>query len=300
MNKNNDKALHIITLLIIVLSSISSLVGLLYRTSGKPYDFVNQYKQTIKMYGNGLYANDSYFMAPIFRGADFAIIFFAIPLLILALILDNKRKNVKARLLLLASISVFLYYATSIAFGITYNFLYLVYIALFSASLFGLIISINSVDLKLLKNSMADNLPFKGINIFLVFTGIALVVAWLPDIIGSLVNGTSLTLIEVYTTSVTYVLDMGIIAPAAFICLYLIKKRTGMGYVLLSILLTVCTVIGIMLPIQTVFQIQAGITIPFVAVVTKIVSFVMLAFFALYLNIKLFSSINDKDEPMVK
>jgi hypothetical protein len=291
MNKNNDKALHIITLLIIILGSTSSLVGLLYTTGGKPYDFVNQYKQTIKMYGNGLYANDSYFMAPIFRGTDFTIICFGIPLLIFTLILDRKRKNVKTRLLLLASISVFLYYATSIAFGVMYNFLHLVYIALFSASLFGLIISINSIDLKLLKKSMAETLPYKGINIFLVFTGIALVVAWLPDIIGSLVYGTSLTLIEVYTTSVTYVLDMGIVAPAAFICLYLIKKRTGMGYVLLSILLTVCIVIGIMLPIQTIFQIQAGIAIPFVAVVTKIVSFVMLAIVAFYLNVKLFRKI---------
>jgi hypothetical protein len=300
MNRNNDKALHIITLLIILFGSISSLVGLLYSTGAKSYDFVNQYQRTIKMYGNGLYANDSYFMAPIFRGTDFIIICVAIPLLIFALILDRKRQNVKARLLLVASISVFLYYSTSIAFAVTYNFLHLVYIALFSASLFGLIFSINSIDLKLLKNSLADTLPFKGINIFLVFTGIALVVAWLPDIISSLVNGTSLALIEVYTTSITYVLDMGIIAPAAFICMYLIKKRNGMGYVLLSILLTVCIVIGVMLPIQTVFQMQVGIVIPFVAAVTKISSFVMLAFFALYLNTKLFSSINEKDVTIFK
>jgi hypothetical protein len=291
MNNNNDKALHIITVFIIILGSLSSVIGLLYITSGKPYNFVNQYQQTIKMYGNGLYAHDSYFMAPIFRGTDFVIICVAIPLLIFALILDRKRKNVKVRILLVASISVFTYYSISIAFGVTYNFLHLVYIALFSLSLFGLIISINSVDLKLLKNSIADTLPFKAINIFLVFTGIALIVAWLPDIIGYLVNGNSLVLIEVYTTSVTYVLDMGIIAPAAIICMYLIKKGTGMGYVLLSILLTVCIVIGIMLPMQTLFQIQAGITIPFVAVVTKIASFVMLAILALYLNVRLFKNI---------
>jgi hypothetical protein len=291
MNKNNDKALHILTVLIIILGSVCSLVGLFYSTNGKPYDFVNQYKQTIKMYGNGLYAHDSYFVAPIFRGTDFTIICLAIPLLIVALYFDIKRKQFKTRLFLVAVISVFTYYATSIAFGVTYNFLHLGYIALFSASLFGLIIAIISIDLKLLQTSMADTLPFKGINIFLVFTGIALVVAWLPDIIGSLVKGTSLALIEVYTTSVTNVLDIGIIAPAAFVCMYLIKKRTGMGYVLLSILLTVCIVIGIMLPIQTVFQMQAGVAIPFVAVVFKVVSFVCLAIFALYLNVKLFRNI---------
>ncbi|MGK2860873.1 MAG: hypothetical protein ACSLE0_03010 [Chitinophagaceae bacterium] len=243
------------------------------------------------MYGDGLYAHDSYFMAPIFRGTDFTIICLAIPLLIFSLLLDMKRKQIKTRLFLIAAISVFTYYSTSIAFGVTYNILHLVYIALFSASFFGLIISINSLDLKLVKNSMADTLPLKGINIFLVFVGIALIVAWLPDIIMSLVNGTSLTLIEVYTTSVTYVLDMGIIAPSVLICICLMKKRAGMGYVLLSILLTVCIVIGIMLPIQTVFQMRAGIELPFIVVVSKIASFVILALFALYFNVKLFLNI---------
>jgi hypothetical protein len=84
---------------------------------------------------------------------------------------------------------------------------------------------------------------------------------------------------------------MGIIAPAAFISMFLIKKRSAMGYILLSILLTVCIAIGMMLPIQTIFQMQAGIEIPLVVVATKIASFVALAIFALYLNVKLFRNI---------
>lgn len=40
---------------------------------------------------------------------------------------------------------------------------------------------------------------------FLIVTGISLFVAWLPDIITSIKNGTSLDLIEVYTTEITYI-----------------------------------------------------------------------------------------------
>ncbi|MGH4140066.1 hypothetical protein [Clostridium sp.] len=69
------------------------------------------------------------------------------------------------------------------------------------------------------------------------------------------------------------------------------KKRRGMGYVLLVMLLTLCIVIGIMIPIQTAFQISAGIELPLVAIVTKGASFVVLALFALYFNIKLFKNI---------
>ncbi|WP_258879989.1 hypothetical protein [Clostridium estertheticum] len=63
-----------------------------------------------------------------------------------------------------------------------------------------------------------------------------------------------------------------------------------MGYILLGILLTVCSFMGIMLPIQTVFQLLAGISIPMAAIVTKVGIFVLLAFFSLYFNIKLFKN----------
>jgi len=206
------------------------------------------------------------------------------------LILDVKKKKLKNRLFLMSVISLFTYYSTSIAFGVTYNILFLVYVALFSASLFGLIIAIKSIDTKLVAESMGDTLPFKGIYIFLTLIGIALIIAWLPDIINSLVIGRSLEKIEVYTTEITYVLDMGVIVPIAFICLVELKKRSGIGYVLLELLLTVCSLIGITLPIQTIFQVTAGISIPIVAILTKVASFIILAFFALYFNIKFFNN----------
>lgn len=288
---SNSKNLHRITILIIVLGILTSAIGLLYTTGGEASNFVNQYGDTVKIYGDGLYAHDSYFMAPISRGTDFTILFIAIPILILALILDVQKKKLKNRMLLMSVISIFTYYSASIAFGVTYNFMHLAYIALFSASLFGLIIAIGSLEKKHVAKSMGNALPFKGIYIFLALSGIALIVAWLPDIISSLAAGSSLELIEVYTTQVTYVIDMGIIAPVAFICLAQLKKRSGLGYILLAILLTVCSIIGIMLPIQTAFQVSAGIEIPAAALVTKVASFVVLALFSLYFNIQLFKNI---------
>jgi hypothetical protein len=291
MSKKTDKSLHLVTLLIIVLGIITSLTGLLYRTSGKPYDFINQYGDTVKIYGYGLYSHSYHFMAPIFRGTDFTILFVAIPILIVALIVDRKRKELKNRIFLMSAIGVFTYYSASIAFGVTYNILHLVYIALFSSSLFGLIIAISSIAKVQVENSIGDKLPLKGIYVFLLLTGIFLIVAWLPDIIKSLILGRSLEQIEIYTTQITNVLDMGIIAPTALICLFQLKKGSGMGYILLPLLLTTCTIIGIMLPIQTVFQMHAGISLPIGAIITKIATFVALALFALYFNIKFYRNI---------
>ena len=84
------------------------------------------------------------------------------------------------------------------------------------------------------------------LSVFLIISGISLFVAWLPDIITSLVNGKSLTLIEIYTTEITYVLDMGIISPMIFICLFLLKKQDGLGDILLAIILKMCEIILIL------------------------------------------------------
>ncbi|MDF2985870.1 MAG: hypothetical protein K0R50_1380 [Eubacterium sp.] len=139
---------------------------------------------------------------------------------------------------------------------------------------------------------MGKSLPFKGIYIFLAITGAVLIIAWLPDIISALVAGRSLALIEIYTTEITYVLDMGIIGPAALICLIKLTKRNGLGYILLSLLLTLCIAIGVMVPIQTIFQYRAGIETLLSVLITKVGSFSVLSAFALFFIIKLYKNID--------
>ncbi|MES2766982.1 MAG: hypothetical protein V4642_13995 [Bacteroidota bacterium] len=289
----SDGLLHTLTLLILVLSLIASGTGLFYSTDGVPYDFKNQYGDIVRIYGSGLYANDSFFRAPIFRGTDFTVFFIACPLLFVALLLDVFKNTLKTRLLLTSLIGCVLYYATSITFGVMYNFLHLLYIALFSLSFYGFTAAITSIDDAFLKESISESMRFKGVTVFLVFTGIALLLAWLPDIITALQAGRPLLLIETYTTEITYALDMGIIAPLCFICVYFLKRRQAIGYVLLDILLTLCIIIGVMLPVQTIFQMNAGIELPLPVLLTKVASFCLLAAFAVYFKIQLFRNIND-------
>lgn len=282
--------LHILSVLIIILTIVISSLGLFYSFNGEPYFFINQYGDSIRIYGDGIYKNDSYFSAPIFRGTDFTLLFIGIPLLIIALIWDLKKENIKTKLFLTSIISIFTYYSTSIAFGVTYNILHLPYIALFGFSFFGLIIGIMEIK-KIGEIKTSGNIGKRGIYVFLVLVGIILFVAWLPDIVISMINKRSLELIEIYTTQITYVLDLGILSPVCFICLYLIKKNRDLGLILLGIMLTLCAYVGIMVPAQTIFQYMAGIEITVGVFITKVGTFIALSIFALYNDIKLFKNI---------
>jgi hypothetical protein len=299
MKNNKATGIHIITGLIIALCLVTTLIGLLYTTGGKAHTFINQYGDAVKIYGDGLYAHDSIFKASTARGTDFVTLFISVPLLMIALMFDIKKRSLKSRLLLTSLLAGTVYYSASDAFGITYNILHLAYIALFSLSFFGLILAITSIDLSQLKSSVTKKLPQRGIYVFLFLVGIALIAAWLPDIITSIINHRSLQAIEVYTTEITYVLDMGIIAPTALICLYLFKKQSGLGYVLLAIMLTMCVQVGLMLPIQSIFEVAAGalfvgepLSTIIIQMLTKVGSFVILAMFSLCFDIKLFRAIS--------
>ncbi len=291
MNTANNKVLHILSISIVCLSIITTGMGLFFNTEGAPFIFINQYGDSVKIYGQGIYKNDSFTMAPVLRGTDCAILFIAVPLLILALIYDWKNQKIKSRLVLLSMLSVFLYYSSSLAFGVTYNPIFLVYIALFSTNLFAMIVALTSLNMHSVAASIKTDLPYKWFYGFLIFIGLALFGAWLPEIIQSWVNHRSLAMIEIYTTAPTYILDMGIISPVAMISFFALRRRNGLGFVLLEMLFTVCIVIGAILPFQSVFQIQAGIELPIPLLITKVGTFCLLAVLAIPLEYRLVRSI---------
>jgi hypothetical protein len=164
-----------------------------------------------------------------------------------------------------------------------------VYTILFSCSLFASIIGYG-----LLKNysiKISEKINTTGLKIFLVFCGISLFVAWLPDIIASLINKKSLELIEIYTTQITYVLDMAIISPIIFICLYNFGKDNNIGYILLGIILNMLIMTGIMVIFQTIIPVKAGIELPVGAIITKVGIFIVLAIVGIFYEIKLYKRI---------
>ena len=119
---------------------------------------------------------------------------------------------------------------------------------------------------------------------FLIFSGVSLCVAWWPDIIPTILNGTSLSLIENYTTEPTYVLDLGIISPLCFIALFLLRKKDSFGIVLYAILLQSIIVVAVMMITQSAVQFASGAEIPLPALVSKSLIFVILGLFALALD----------------
>ena len=269
--KNRIPEIIIILLLITV-----SLCGVLSLDFSNAYSYINQYGDEVKLFGSGIYKADSYFKAPIFIGTDLCVLFFGVPLFIISLIKDL-RASTQLRLVSIEAIC--LYYAVSLCLGVKYNRIFVLYVILFSLLFFTLI--------KRMRNLSRYNYSFemkKSDAVFLIFSGISLCVAWWPDIIPTILNETSLKLIENYTTEPTYVLDLGIISPLCFISLILMKKKDSFGVVLYAILLQSIIVVAVMMITQSAVQFASGVEIPLPALISKSIIFVILGLFAIALD----------------
>ncbi len=287
MNEKNNTliVLNIVTILLVMVVTIT---GILSFDPGQSYYAMNQYGESIRIWGSGIYSHDSFFKAPIHIGTDITVLFVVVPLALYSFTKFRKEQSVERYIQNFGYISLLLYYSACLAFGVTYNRLHLVYILLFSTCLFSENILLAFFYKKENEENRGVNSFFtKGMKVFLILSGFSLFVAWLPDIIPTLIKDSPLALIEVYTTEPTYVLDMGIISPLMFITYYLCKKEKFIGYVLFRMILIVCLVIGIMLPVQTIFQILAGIELPIPVLITKDFTFIILTSFALYFDRKL-------------
>ena len=283
---------HILEIAIIALLITVSLCGIFSLDFTKATTYMNQYGNAIKLFGSGIYKADSYFKAPIFIGTDFAVLGFLVPLFIIFLIGEIKNTNAsiksfKPQLHLIPIEATALYYATSLCFGVKYNRIFILYVLLFALTLFAFIRRIRQFAGTKLSYTMT-----KADVIFLIFSGISLCIAWWPDIIPTIINGTSLSLIENYTTEPTYVLDLGIISPLCFIALFLMKKNDTLGIVIYSILLQMIICVAIMMITQSTVQYASGANIPLPGLITKAGIFVVLGIIACVLNKKLYKKIS--------
>lgn len=285
------KKIEILTNITILAGLISTIIGILSFSTAHSYNVLNQYGKTIKLWGSGIYFHDSYFKAPILIGTDI-FMFFTLLLLFVVLMKYRNSNSQKSLLFLTGLLSIHLYYSFSQGFGVAYNQLHLIYILSFGTCFFSFICCLIQLDAQKLAQKQQWNPNIRGIRVLLLIAGISLFVAWLPDILSSLLSGNSLEQIDIYTTEITYVIDMSIISPFIFVVLYLLKKDQVALHVYLPITLILCTGVGVMVILQTIVMVFAEIELPLSALLTKVGSFILLSAFSFYYGLRYFKQLN--------
>jgi hypothetical protein len=250
----------------------------------------------VQLDGRGLYAHDTLFSAAAFRAMDGLTLVVALPLLLISSWL-YRRGSMRGGLVLAGALTYFVYNGASMTFGAAFNSLFLVYTALFSASLFAFVATLMAFDVKALAARVAPGLPRRGLALFLFVAGLGTLGLWLSDLVGPLLAGEAPKLLGPYTTMFTHGFDSAIITPAAVLAGVFLLQRKPLGYLVAAPLLILCTLNGVAVITQTVSQTLAGVIFPIGVYVGMVGSWVVMGVFAIWLATAFFRNIAE-DEPV--
>ncbi len=224
------------------------------------------------LFMNGLYKNDTKSGAAQEQGNDLVTLVLCVPLFAVSTYYAAKG-SLRGRLVWTGMVFYFLYTYAMMSFMTAYNQLFLVYVAIYSLSLYTLAASLLTLDVNVVRQSLA-NAPVRAAAALMILMSLTLTAMWLGTIVPPLMAGETPALLETYTTMVIQAMDLGILVPLGLIIGYLLLARNAWGYALSSIVLIKVATYGTAVLAMALFQVLNGIEVfvPFVLVIVALVA----------------------------
>jgi hypothetical protein len=256
----SDKAFINMAILIVPLAILAAGCGVFWQGRGEPYPFDTLRGETVMMRGHGLYQYDTVNSASQEIGQDIVTLIIGIPLLITGIILARKG-TLRGHLLLTGALGYFLYTYAAMSFLSAFNPLFLVYVALFSLSLFAFILAMTSLDAEQVKLHVSDRFPRRAIASYFIIVAGFLTLAWTGLVGPPILTGLPPAGLESAITMVIQALDLGVIVPTSLITAVLLLRKQAWGYALSSVVLLKILTMGTALISMIISQMIAGVTI---------------------------------------
>ncbi|HXD12205.1 MAG TPA: hypothetical protein VN653_19200 [Anaerolineales bacterium] len=277
--------------MIALLAAIIASVGLFSYSGDGSFLFTTIHGNIVEMYGQGIYRHDSTFVAALFRGTDAITLFVSIPLLLISYWF-YRRGSMKGNIFMTGMLTYFLYISITYTFSAVFNSLFLLYVALFSLSLFATMIALTTFDMHWLASKVNSGMPHRGMAIFMMTAGLGTLMLWLSELIGPLMTGQAPANLGPYTTMFTHGFDSAVITPATVITGIYLLRRKPLGYLLVAPLLILCTLIGVVVISQTISHASVGIVFPISVYIGMVGSWVVMGAFAVGLTISFFRNLS--------
>ncbi len=284
----NQKTLTWLTSLILLLTIVAAGAGIFWSGGGQPYTFESLHGQTVTIYGKGLYRYESLSVAMQAIPQDIVTLVIGVPMLVIAL-LAARTGSLRGRLLLAGTLGYFLYTYASYAFSASYNPMFLVYIALLTLSLYAFVLAMLGIDVNNLPAHISERLPRRGLSVLLFLMGAFLCFLHLSRLIPPLFKEATPQIIETYTTDVIAAMDLGLIAPTAFLAGILLWRKQSWGYLLAALLMIKGFTLATAVSAMAFSQWLAGVPVT----LPELTIFPLLTAGVIYMTVRLVANIKE-------
>lgn len=237
------------TLLIIILATFASVIGVLNYQDLNFREFVTASGQPTEILTTGIYKYNTKVWVLGGMPWDLVRLVFGIPLLIISLMF-YLRNSIRGTMIFIGVLFSFFYQYLLWSIGWHFNSLFLVYSLTYALCLSTLILVVISIDREMIAKSVTDKFPVKGVAIFLFFIAGMLLFKCLGEIMPTLPSGELTKQFAGYYNLFDQSLDLGIMVPFAIFIGVLLLKRNAYGFLLSSV--------SLILFINLAFSVIAG------------------------------------------
>lgn len=258
------------------LTVAATLGGILSQQTGPPVPFTSVRSEPVELFGHGLYRYDSLFSGANYRAQDIVVLVLGVPALGLAAVLAQ-RESRRGRLLLAAAFGALAYVYASMALMAAFNPFFLVYVAILSTSLFGLVLTLRTLEDHDAATLERRPLPYRSGGVFMLTSGAVTVAVWLLPLLTAQLAGNPPDHLDHNTTMVTDALDLAVITPGAIIAGVLLLRRRPLGVIVAMPLLGIIVLLLPLIVGGTISQLAAGIEFTPAEIVGPIAGFGLLA-----------------------
>lgn len=266
----------------LLLSILSAFIGVLSNNAIAISTYRSIHGEHIILFGKGVYALMSILQAATYIGTDLMIIPFAIVMIIILLF---QRKSIVSFWILSGGMIFITYYSISMIFGTPLSFMFILYVALFSFSVFGLF-NIIKTTMSFNPNQEIGEKKFIKTGIFLIFASISSLI-WLSLLIPAIVTKDFTQILDTNTTEPTFAIDIAIIFPIFLFSGISLIKREKKGYILSPILLFFYSLIGLLVIFQTLTHFYFGVEVGLDKLIGLVFSFAFLSSISLILCVQI-------------
>lgn len=216
---------------------------------------------------DGLY-RDNAFVKTTWLGNDAVTLFLAVPILVAAMVVSTRKdpkglqRPLGSYLIWMGALDYMLYNYAFYLFGAAFNWFFLVYAALLALSIFALIVGLMNLDVNGISGQVRKEAPVKWIGGYFLFVASGLGLVYLIQSIGFIFtdNVPAIVTITEHPTNVVFALDLTLLIPWPVLGAVWMMKRKPWGYVIAGILNVKGPLYTLVLAINSILVVRAGIS----------------------------------------
>jgi hypothetical protein len=200
--------------------------------------------------------------AEMLRGYDLVTLVLVVPALVLSQ-LQTRRGSDRAQLIWVGMLAYLVYTYAYYLFGMPFNDLFLLHAAVFSSSLFALVLTVCALDVPGVAARFSPRTPRRIVGVVLALLAAALGGLWIYASVRFITTGeppVGSALVEPdVVMHLGLALDLTLLVPAYALAAVLLWRRIATGYVLATVLLIAGTLHQVSYMVALSFQSAAGV-----------------------------------------